>query len=251
MRISHARFVLMVAAVLVVHAPADAAVQEAYFNVTSPAIEGPPYPTPAAIVTQMLEDDGMGSLEHTATFSVTLMASGSIANPPMELVAVGQGMPPAPAHNSVQYDLYYRGPASDLTPGSFFDIFYHIDIEGQPGTTPEVDVDAGFEPDGSFSTSFNMGGHKAGGGGTGVGRVGGKMRLEDSALTFGESAYYSPPDSFFDIGYRIEIYSPDPIDVSQPLTRLTLTAQTLVPEPAGFVLAVIGIAALAFRRRAS
>ncbi|MEO1498415.1 MAG: type VI secretion system tube protein Hcp [Planctomycetota bacterium] len=30
--------------------------------------------------------------------------------------------------------------------------------------------------------SFNMGGHKAGGGGTGVGRVGGKMHLEDISM---------------------------------------------------------------------
>jgi len=47
---------------------------------------------------------------------------------------------------------------------------------------PQLSTRELFEPDGSLQAGINIGGHKAGGGGTGVGRVGGKMHLEDVSM---------------------------------------------------------------------
>jgi hypothetical protein len=249
MRLIQARCALFLGAMLLLPALAEAAVEEAYFSVTTPEAAGPPYPTSNAVAVAMLEDDGTGSLEPTATWSTTFSASGSIPNPHLELAAVGQGSPPAPAHNSVQYDLFYRGSAGDLELGSFFDITYRVAIQGQSGTTPDLEVSESYLLDGSLVASCNMGGHKAGGGGTGVGRVGGKMHLEDISLSVVDSGVsHTVGDSFFDIFFRLELDHAGPIDVNQPLARVTLTAQA-IPEPSCAWLAAVGGSLWAARRR--
>lgn len=243
------RLALLAGAACACQPLSEAADPTAYFSILQSEDSGPPYLNANPIVVALLEDDGAGSLEQTATFSTNVSASSISGPPPLLLVAVGQGMPPGPAHSSVVYNLYYAGPAGDLTPGTFFDVSIQFLVQGQPGTTPEIDLSQLLLPDDTLVASCNMGGHKAGGGGTGVGRVGGKMHLEDVGMSLTDSAALNHPNAAFDIAFRLYSTGASPIDVNQPLARITFTAQS-IPEPTAVALsAVATMACLAARRK--
>lgn len=218
------------------------------FEIVTESAGGPPYPT-ENIVVKLLEGDGAGGVDHTATILFSTAVTSDKATPKL-LEAVVKGR--VAGQDFLQFDLSYDGDGSDLQPNTFFDITYRIAFQGQPGTTPELSVsDFLAGPDGILAATCNMGGHKAGGGGTGVGRVGGKMHLEDISLgIISVGTTHSGLDPFFDITYRVHLNDPGQILPNRTLARLTFSAQS-VPEPASLALLSVGalFAACCSRRR--
>jgi len=223
------------------------AAENAFFDIVTESASGPPYPT-GNVVVNLLELGELATLEHTSTVLLSMSVRSDKATPKL-LEAAAKGI--AGGQEFVQFDLLYNGDGTDLEADTFFDITYRVEFQGQPGTTPQVSVQELFDPDGSLVASVNIGGHKAGGGGTGVARVGGKMHLEDVSMgIIAPAVNHSALDPSFEIAFRLHLVDPAMIAMNQPLVRLTFTAQS-VPEPSSLWLAAAsGIAWIGQRRLA-
>ena len=260
------RVVLLSPLALVLFSPAAAmAGVDSFFDITVNQVGGPPFPSEPTEVTILSPVPG-GSFANEGAILTSFSAGAAGGNPPLTITwdfsVSGNGMPAS----SVDYDLHYIGSTEELSMDSFFDITYRVEIQDPPGTPPGdppiiVVSNSDFVVDSFFDIDYrvsNIGGHKAGGGGTGVGRVGGKMHLEDVALGVSlvdVQVSDFAVDSFFDITYRLAVYDPLVLDLSnEPLARMHMTAQ-IVPEPASAILTVIAltcsITSVRRRRRAS
>jgi hypothetical protein len=217
------------------------AAENVSFEIVTESAGGPPYPT-ESVVANLFESDGLGGVEQTATiFFSTAVVSDKATPKLLEQVSKGK----IAGQEFLQFDLEYDGNGNDLLPDTLLDVTHRIALQGQLGTTPVVSVSDFLPgPDGTLTASCNMGGHKAGGGGTGVGRVGGKMRLEDVGVAIvAADVVHSPNDAFFDIVYRLHVSDPAQILSNTTLARITLTAQS-VPEPGTVAFACVGAIAV-------
>ena len=141
------------------------------------------------------------------------------------------------------FDVFYAGAAGDFPARSFFDVFTEIT---DPGTGQPAEMKNGVVKFFNEAKGFGMVvSGQVPGSPEYFYSLTGEINPAQSGLSFADVPVVpggGPPTSFFDIFTELQFDGLGTINPNLPLFEMTLTP---VPEPSTFVLAALGVAALA------